>query len=935
VKGPDVKVIRFYTEKHMAGTTIFLTLLAGCGTAVLKTISPPANLITPVISWNSPASIRFGTALSSNQLDATANVSGTFVYVPSLGDTLAAGTHTLSATFVPTDSKTNAVTTATVSIQVMPATPVVTWAPPNPVSYGTVLSAAELDATSNVLGNFVYAPAVGSVLAPGPQLLRVVFTPTDAKDYTPVTANVTLNIAATPNNLFVATNGNDSWSCTLAAPDGLGGGPCATIYHARALIAKRIAQLGGAAQNYTVEIRGGSYYLSSPLIFGPADSVSSGHTVTYLAYPGETPVLSGGIPLTNWINNGGVWQTPLPQVSSGQWNFTQLWVNDTRRFRPMLPSPSTYYRAVSADSNSSFTFQPGDVSESWANLSDVEIVSMQAYTALISPIASINGNTVQLSDTTRGRNIAWGSRYRVENVKEAFGEPGQWYLDRPSGTLSYVPLPDEDMDSAVIVAPILTNLVIFSQGSTNITLSALTFAHTQWLPVVNEIGEVQDALGDDAAIMGIAASNITIDNCVVRNTGNGGIYFGPGTTHTTIQNSILGDIGGTGIAFSWISGSRSYPSIFGSYFTNPPNPPSVGPGLWSSYNSAINNLVEGVGRINPAGVGILLSSTNSYGTISHNEIFDTYQTGINVAWDLSQQDPGTSNNIVSMNLIYDIGQSVTSDIGGIYLSGLQPGTIVSNNIIHDVSGIDYGAWGLYLDSGATDITLQQNLVWNTSEGCFYSNPGENNLLQDNIFVNCNQITAAEEEARAVAPLDGWQQNTGGAIRAVDYSSDTRWFDGLAGSLFYTFQRNIVVWDSDDGLGYIVGPNRGGPDANLLQEDNNVFWNTGNSASNNGCIGGFTAITAAIGNCYWNTVGAQSYFTPSEQWKEWTRLGYDISSRWVNPNLTDGSTLYSTQVTSELPAGFQDWDHALAGRTSGVGGARGGTLPFPPPVSSYH
>ena len=43
-------------------------------------------------------------------------------------------------------------------------------------------------------------------------------------------------------------------------------------------------------------------------------------------------------------------------------------------------------------------------------------------------------------------------RYWAENVKEAFGTPGGWYLDKPTGTLTYMPLPGEKPDEAVVEA---------------------------------------------------------------------------------------------------------------------------------------------------------------------------------------------------------------------------------------------------------------------------------------------------------------------------------------------------------------------------------------------------------------------------------------------------------------------------------------------------
>jgi hypothetical protein len=240
-----------------------------------------------------------------------------------------------------------------------------------------------------------------------------------------------------------------------------------------------------------------------------------------------------------------------------------------------------------------------------------------------------------------------------------------------------------------------------------------------------------------------------------------------------------------------------------------------------TYNSVTNNLIQGVGRMNPAGQGVRLDYTNSYGKIQNNEILDTYQTGITMGQDLypapALQDNQTHDNIVSLNLIYDIGQSVTSDLGGIYAAGLQPGTVISKNIIHDVSGTDYGGWGLYVDQGAMNLTWQQNVVWNTSDGCIYLNPGMGSIFQDNIFINCAKITEAAQSARAMFPKDGAQQDTSGVIRGVDVP--ITW-----GTPFYTFRRNIVSWGSDNPLIKLIVPGETTALAiatGAIQQDNNV------------------------------------------------------------------------------------------------------------------
>jgi uncharacterized protein (TIGR02145 family) len=75
--------------------------------------------------------------------------------------------------------------------------PVITWANPTDISYGTLLSATQLNATADVPGTFVYTPAIGTLLNVGTnQDLRVDFTPTDAVNYNSVIKNVKINVSA-------------------------------------------------------------------------------------------------------------------------------------------------------------------------------------------------------------------------------------------------------------------------------------------------------------------------------------------------------------------------------------------------------------------------------------------------------------------------------------------------------------------------------------------------------------------------------------------------------------------------------------------------------------------------------------------------------------------------------------------------------------------
>jgi hypothetical protein len=171
--------------------------------------------------------------------------------------------------------------------------------------------------------------------------------------------------------------------------------------------------------------------------------------VVYANYPGETPTISGGRLLTSWTqNSNGSWRTTLP---AGTY-FTQLWVNGARRYRPRT-TPNGYLYITGEYSTTGSTTQvnqlsyatppPGGVPASMANLSDVELIAFEAWNVPHMRIASVNTSTRRITTTTTlPRNAIYqgfipGHHFLIENVKEALNQPGQFYLDRPTGVLTY------------------------------------------------------------------------------------------------------------------------------------------------------------------------------------------------------------------------------------------------------------------------------------------------------------------------------------------------------------------------------------------------------------------------------------------------------------------------------------------------------------------
>ena len=310
--------------------------------------------------------------------------------------------------------------------------------------------------------------------------------------------------------LHVSLDGNDAWSGTLAAPDAeRSDGPLRTFEAAQAAVRRCRTDLQEPAE-IRVWVHDGVYELAQPLLFTAQDSGfprkintrARTWPVTWAAAPGATPVISGGRRLTGtWseetINGHQVWAMKLPEVAAGRWNFRQLWVNGQRRLRPRLPKQGVWQVERALDARYSgdwgstgrqgtcrFGYAPGQISAGWRNLRDVEVQFFGWWVAPRARLTTVDeAERIAWFDRYSTIRLAWaegdGIDFRLENVFEALSEPGEWYLDRPTGTLYYMPMPGEKPSTTEFVAPRLETLLRID-GASNIRFEGLTFAHNEW-----------------------------------------------------------------------------------------------------------------------------------------------------------------------------------------------------------------------------------------------------------------------------------------------------------------------------------------------------------------------------------------------------------------------------------------------------------------------
>lgn len=226
-----------------AAATIALLLslfIAGCGGGggggASTPTPPPVTLQTPEVSWPEPAAIRWGTALSAAQLNATASVAGSFAYTPAAGNQPEVGTQTLSLRFTPQDATRYAAVSVTRTLRVDKAVPALRWDSPPAVAQGSTLDVSKLATQPRALygvqgavdaASFARAdgqPLATATAASGSVALRARFVPANGDRYeaawvstllsvAPAAATATVDFAA-PRQTIDGFGGSAAWYYT-------------------------------------------------------------------------------------------------------------------------------------------------------------------------------------------------------------------------------------------------------------------------------------------------------------------------------------------------------------------------------------------------------------------------------------------------------------------------------------------------------------------------------------------------------------------------------------------------------------------------------------------------------------------------------------------------------------------------------------------------
>jgi hypothetical protein len=388
---------------------------------------------------------------------------------------------------------------------------------------------------------------------------------------------------------FVTPSGSD-------AAAGTSDRPFKTLDRARQAVRSVIPGMMG---DVAVTIRGGAYPLRSAVVFGPEDSGVGTHRIIYRAAKGETPLFTGGVPVTAWVpHKNGIWKAPLNRDEK----LRALYVDGTRavmansggKIRAQggwgtytITAGQAPWAWQSGQTADGIQYNASDLPRITHNVTDVEIENQTTWNKNFVGVREIatEGDKyifkLQQPYGAIAQQIGWNagltldSEQIIHNAFELLDQPGEFYFDRKEKTVYYIPRPGQEMATARVVAPV-TETLIQLEGQPiknrvrNITFEGLSFAHTDYnlmeIDGSHGTATVQTASINTAfaspnwhydvyrsydtlpaAIIGNAIEHIEFTRNTIAHTGCQGIVMSNDVNDVRIVGNVIRDAGGSAI----------------------------------------------------------------------------------------------------------------------------------------------------------------------------------------------------------------------------------------------------------------------------------------------------------------------------------------------------------------------------------------------------
>ncbi|CAF1333226.1 unnamed protein product [Adineta ricciae] len=444
--------------------------------------------------------------------------------------------------------------------------------------------------------------------------------------------------------------------------------------------------------------------------------------------------ISGGIPITGWTTTGGnIYTATVPQPIF----VNQLFANNQRVSRTRLPLNQSYYFQYAAplqDPNQArygFQYDRGQF-ENWP-LDDAMVVVYHSWTTSHHYIDRIDTTNRTIfftnpSNSPIGTYVIQGQRrFHVENL--CIWVPNSFCFVNATRTIYLMTDGSYDPTKVQIITPVEEFVVIIAGTDvtnpvSDIIIDNVVIEHNAWNIARTEQADYQAASFLTSAALYIAnATSIVISDVQIRHTGTYGVWIKEGTTNINLMNSLISDTGAGGVRVGQMTAPVTTPT--------------------SSIQILSNEISYG-GNVFPSGVGLLIHRATDVVAVD-NSIHHQRYTGVSVGWEWGYNPSYTSNILIHSNYIYNTGEHILCDQGGIYTLGIQPGTVISNNVIKNVFSYAAYMWGIYLDEGSSEIVVANNVVYNIGWAGLFQHYGANNTIINNVFARTSLITPPQPD----------------------------------------------------------------------------------------------------------------------------------------------------------------------------------------------